>query len=81
MLHHTLICQLDDSKIKFRTTRVSSNPNKAQIFDICLHNINTIQKILDYCKDNDITSYRIPSNIFPLWTCPLYEQTCDEIFE
>lgn len=81
MLHHTLICQLDDSKIKFRTTRVSSAPTKSQIHDICLHNINTIQKILDYCKDNDITSYRIPSNIFPLWTHPLYEKTCDEIFQ
>lgn len=80
MLHHTLICQLNESKIKFRTTCVSSKPDIHQLYEICLHNVNTIQKILDYCFENDITSYRIPSNIFPLWTHPLYEDMSQQVF-
>lgn len=78
---HSLVCQLDNSKIKFRTTRVSSKPNYNQIKEIFIHNINTLQIMLDYCRDNNILSYRMPSSIFPLWTHPTYENICDNIID
>ena len=80
MLHLSLVCLLNNSNIKYRTTRVSSCPDYNKIKEIVLHNYNTLQLILDFCYMNNITSYRIPSNIIPLWTHPLYEEQCNDIF-
>lgn len=80
MLHLSLVCLLHETKIKYRTTRVSASPTYDKILEIVHHNIITLQDILNFCKDNDITSYRVPCDLIPLWSHPLYQNICDQVF-
>lgn len=81
MVHLSLVCLLHEMDIKYRTTRVSAAPTYDKIFDIVCHNICTLQQILDFCKNNKITSYRVPCDLIPLWSHPDYQSICDDIFE
>lgn len=83
-VHHTLVCLLNDKNIGFKTARVSSSPSIDKLKEIYKHNVRTLNDIIKYCRNNNITSYRIPSSIFPLLTHPNYHEKlfamlCNEI--
>ncbi len=41
-----------------------------KLAEICLHNAETLLKHIEFCAENSIGRYRIPSDIFPLITHP-----------
>lgn len=73
MLHLGLCCMFHKEPIKFRTytkkklESLDHNEAADKMMEVCLHNINTLKKAIDYCKANKITSYRIGSDIIPHW--------------
>lgn len=70
-----LCCMLYDNNIKFKTytwktisTLLANNKIKEaehKIISVWLHNIDTTQKCIDFCIKNEITDYRISSDLFP----------------
>lgn len=84
-VHHTLVCLLNNNKeTSFKTARVSNSPSIDKLREIYKHNVRTLNDILKYCRNNNITSYRISSNIFPLLTHQdyhdkLFAMLCNEI--
>lgn len=73
MLYFGLCCLLKDSDIKFKSYTkksllgLSFSDSFKKVVDVCTHNIETLQKMLNYCKEMDIYSYRISSDLFPHW--------------
>lgn len=67
----TLCCLFKEQPIKFKTFTIKgleklSQIEKAQkVHSIYLHNIETLQQALDKCKELNIKSYRISSDLFP----------------
>jgi UV DNA damage endonuclease len=67
----TLCCLFVKEDIKFRTFTISSLTNltleekRNKVLDIYKHNIITLQKALDKCKELKIHSYRISSDLLP----------------
>ena len=58
-------------KIFFKT--FSSLPPKQarkKLYDVWLNNIQTLRKTIEFCAEEKIARYRIPSDIFPLATHP-----------
>jgi UV DNA damage endonuclease len=76
-VHHTLVCLLNDKNIGFKTCRLSSSPSIEKIREVYKHNIHTLVTILNFCRKNNIDSYRISSGLFPLLTHPNYH---DKLF-
>lgn len=63
-MEYGLCCLFRDEDIKFKTfTLKSFSVEKAH--KVYEHNIFQLQKAFDYCKANDIKSYRISSDILP----------------
>jgi UV DNA damage endonuclease len=66
-----LCCLFYNEPIKFKTytntalQKLSTKEQKEKIQSIILHNISTLQKAIDYCYKNNITSYRFSSDLFP----------------
>lgn len=82
MIHHSLICLLKhDPKGSFRTTKLSSDPSIEKLRDIYLSNIDTLKYMINYCRLNHISSYRVISSMFPLSTHVKYREKCLPILE
>ncbi len=61
-------------KITFKTfSSLQENSATKKLENIYLNNINTLKEHIIYCSKNNITRYRIPSDIFPLATHPALE--------
>jgi UV DNA damage endonuclease len=67
-----LCCLFYDEPIKFKTYTYSgikklSDKKEAhkKVTDIWEHNINTLQKAIDYCRSHNIKGYRIGSDLLP----------------
>jgi len=73
-MEYGLCCMFHEEPIKFKTYTyagikkiLSEDKQKAweKVIGIWKHNINTLQIAIDYCKDNDIKSYRVGSDLLP----------------
>ena len=66
-----LCCLFYNEPIKFKTytntalQKLSIVEQKKKIISTIEHNICTLQKAIDYCYKNNITSYRFSSDLFP----------------
>jgi len=73
-----LCCLFKEEPIKFRTytfKKISSMENseaREKILTVWDNNIESLQKAFNYCKENNISSYRIGSDIFPQYDRVLY---------
>lgn len=73
-MEYGLCCLFYKEPIRFRTytlTNIKKLMNqdmveaKKKVKDIVLHNINTLGQAFEFCRENDIASYRISSDIIP----------------
>jgi UV DNA damage endonuclease len=73
-LRFGLCCVFKEQDIKFKTTTVTHilklerKEALKKISDLCIHNANMLIKALDYCKNNNIGSFRINSSMLPVKT-------------
>lgn len=58
----TLCCLFHKENIKFKTYR--KNATEEQAYNICIHNIQSLNKAISFCEKNNILSYRISSDLF-----------------
>jgi len=71
-----LCCKFFKEPIKYRTAQVkhSAKLNISEriekISELCLHNSESLLKSIKYCKQNDIGSFRVTSDLFPLKSHP-----------
>lgn len=73
-MEYGLCCLFYNEPIKFRTytrtaverlSQTKPQAAKEKVIEIINHNIRTLQTALDYCRDHDINSYRISSDLIP----------------
>lgn len=70
-----LVCKFEDEPIKFRMytykhiNKLISNGEedlaRKKILDVWENNVSSLQEAINYCSENSIESYRVPSDIFP----------------
>lgn len=73
-----LVCKLYKEPINFRTytyahiSKLWNNGEKdlarSKVLDVWNANIESIQKAINYCSENNISSYRVSSDTFPQYT-------------
>lgn len=81
-VHHSLCCLLEDNVHgSFKTLKLCGNPSVEKITQVYKSNAYTLAYIVDYCRANRITSYRVSASMFPLLTHPLYTEKCLKILE
>lgn len=67
----TLCCLFKEQPIKFKTftikglEKLSSKEKSEKVYDIYYHNVITLKLALDKCKELEIGSYRIGSDLLP----------------
>lgn len=77
MKKHTLVCLLkDDKKASYKTVKLSSKPSVEKIREIYFANVETVKHIVQYCQQNNISSFRISSSLFPLASHKDYRSIC-----
>ena len=83
MIYHSLICMLSHSSLETnaKTLRVSMNPSEAKIEEVYLYNLNALNNLIKYCKNQNIKALRVSSSIFPLLTFEKYSKKCYEILD
>ena len=76
MIRLGLCCIFKNEPIKFRRTTaayLSRQPRAGQLArlsDLCLQNADALMEALRYCRDQNIGSFRVNSQILPLKTHP-----------
>lgn len=76
MIRFGLCCLFKEQPIKFRTatakylSKFSVHEQRLRLSSICLSNAESLMKALVYCRQNNIGSFRINSQILPLKTHP-----------
>ncbi|MDW7771674.1 MAG: UV DNA damage repair endonuclease UvsE [Desulfobulbaceae bacterium] len=76
MLRFGLCCLFSRQPIKFRQTtakylsQFSRREQLSMLSAICLANVGTVKKALDFLADNGIGAFRIPTPLFPRYTHP-----------
>lgn len=69
-----LVASFTEEDIPFRTYTFKSVSSlmpveaRSKILEVWDHNLDAVQKAINYCANNDIKSYRIKSFIFPQYT-------------
>lgn len=82
MKKHTLVCLLkDDKKASYKTVRLNMKPSVDKLKEVYLGNVETLKYIVDYCKNHNITSYRVSSSLFPLASHKDYRDVCASILD
>ena len=80
-----LCCIFQQEPIKFRhitakTLKSITRPEQLlRLSEICLHNIQSLYKSLQYVSVNDIGAFRILSPLFPRYTHPEVAYTLDDL--
>ena len=74
-MEYGLCCLFWEEPIKFKTytyagiTKILKEKGmdsaREKVFGIWQHNVDTLQKAIDFCKENDIKSYRVGSDLLP----------------
>lgn len=73
MIEHGLVCLLRNNKCGgYKTLLASKNPSLEKIREVYFHNLQTLQKIIDFCIENNIHTHRVSSSLFPLLTYEPY---------
>ena len=60
---------------------VQKNATEARLRDIIAHNLASLDRILDYNRDNSINMFRISSDIIPFGSSPVNKLQWDKEFE
>lgn len=66
-----LCCLFHKEEIKFKSytrsglQKLSTKEQIDKILNICSHNIKSLQEAIDFCYNNNISSYRFSSDLFP----------------
>ena len=76
MIRLGLCCIFREHPVKFRRitakflSSLSASQRKKRLAEICLHNAQSLQKSLEFCRKMEIGDFRINSQILPLKTHP-----------
>lgn len=82
MKKHTLVCLLKDDKLSsYKTVRLSSKPSVEKLREVYFGNVETVKHIVKYCQQNNITSFRISSSLFPLSSHKDYRDMCLKVLD
>jgi len=71
MIEMGLCCEFYKEPIKYKIytkavlLKKTIEEQKEKILEVCNNNIESLQKSMDYCKENDIKTFRVSSNILP----------------
>jgi UV DNA damage endonuclease len=69
-----LCCIFRDEPIRFRTTRASylarltRKEVRQKLSEICLSNVESLYRSLEFCNDSQIGCFRVLSQLLPLYT-------------
>ena len=67
MIRHSLVCLVQgSSEYSFKALRLSSEPTDEKIQFVYSSNIETLKKLIVFCQNNNISSLRVTSSLFPL---------------
>lgn len=70
-MEFSLCCKFQEEKISFRVytlsaiRKLSREDARRKIFDVVFHNIESLQKSFQFCKEKGIKGFRIASDIVP----------------
>ena len=82
MIEHGLVCLLRNNKCGgYKTLLASKSPSLEKTKEVYFHNLQTLQKIIDFCKENNIKTHRVSSSLFPLLTYEPYRDKLIPILE
>lgn len=85
MIRFGLCCLFKGQPIKFRTatakylSKFSIEEQRRRLSTVCLSNAESLMKALVYCRQNNIGSFRINSQILPLKTHPTVGYNISEL--
>jgi len=74
----SLCCMFMEEPIKYRTTTVAAlskldrTEQLKKLSELCNHNANSLYASLEYCVKNNISSFRVSSDLLPIYTHPEY---------
>lgn len=72
-IHHALICMTAlRHEGSLKTVQLRSQPPLEKLEEVYRHNIQVLLNLASWCKQQDIRSLRVSSDLFPLSTHPQY---------